>query len=217
MSMIKSMDALAQPLDFLSFARYCKCMTDLDGVLQLQTNDKVFLIEIKKDTFNHSVNKIINSPQWNVYRDLANNRLNYFIVYATHNQPIDLRVPIRAIDCKVRYLENCGKSIDVCNFEDLLDCIHYFAFKKDLDEKYYIVIRYPDKTLQYAIRKPTQKMWSMPTYANVSCDFESLESAIKYIHTRYKAKNFNKLNHYIIYRAKDDCLVKEYSYNDFNY
>ena len=221
MSMIKNIDALNQPLDYEPFTRYCKCMTDLDGVLQLEANDKIFLIEIKKDTFNHSVNKIINSSQWKLYQNLANNRPNYFIVYATHNQPIDLRVAINAIDCRVRYLENCGKSINVSNFEDLLSCIHYYAFKKDISEKHYIVIRYPNKTLHYAIRKPIQKMWSMPTYANLSCDFDSLEEAIKYINTRYKAKSvngtyFNKDNKYLVYRAKDDQLIKEYSYNDFH-
>ena len=213
MSLIKNLDALEQPLDFSPFARYCKCMSDIDSILYLK-NGKVFLIEIKKDTLNHNFEQILKSNQWQLYKELANNRPNYYLVYATHNQPIDLRVAINAIDCKVQYIETEGKALPTKDFEDLLACIHYYASIKDENETYYIIVRYEDKSLRYAIRKPIQKLWVLDKYVSISCDFQSKDEAIKYIATRYKAK-FNINNKYLLFRKKDDKLIKEFSSLDF--
>lgn len=216
MSLIRSLEALKQPLDFTRFSRYCKDMSDIDSMLRL-TNENRILLEVKKETNNHTVDKIINSNQWQILRELANNRSNYYLLYVTHNQIINANQAIDLAECKVKYLENCGISLDVSDFEDTLSCIHYLAFKK-LEEKYYIVIKYKNGEMKYAIRKPVAKKWYLDNYVSISCDFNSYDEAYKYIQTRYK-KYINVENQYLLFRknTKIDVLEKTFTFEDFKY
>ena len=215
MSLIKNIDALNQPLDFSPFVRYCKVMSDLDCILWLY-NDRILLIEIKKDTFNHTKDKIRNSYQWKLLRKIAGNRPNVYLIYATHNQPIDLRVAINSNDCIVKYIEYCGKEVTLDCSDELPDIIHYFSLKEDIsNSKYHIIVKYPDYSLQHAIRKPVGPKWTLSYYSPVSCDFESKKEAIKYIQTRFKT-DFNRNNIYILMQKDEDgndLIVKQYAVN----
>lgn len=216
MTLIRSIEALKQPLDFSPFARYCSDMSDIDGIFRLKNGNRI-LLEVKKDTFNHTPDKIINGNQWQLLREIADNRKNYYIIYATHNQQINANELINLRDCKVRYVENCNRSLDCSIYEDLLDCVHWISFLHS-EHKYYIVVKYPDGEMKYAICKPIEKMWILDKYINISCDFDNYETAFNYIKTRYK-KPMNKNNQYLLFRkdGKIDTLEKTFSFADFEY
>lgn len=221
MILIKSIDALRQPIDFSMFADYCKYMTDVDEGLKLK-NDIILLIEIKKDTFNHTKEKVCNSAQWRFLQELANNRSNIYLIYATHNQDIDANTPIKSNECEVQYIECCGKKIDLDCSNNLLEVVKYFALKQNIEEKikYHIIVKYPNYTLEHAIRQPSGPKWTLPYYSPISCDFNSKEEALRYIKTRFKTiikgKRINKDNTYILIQKDEnnnDLIIEKFSSN----
>ena len=133
MSLIKNLDALEQPLDFLPFKTYSKTMSDLDCGLWL-CNDKYLLIEVKKDTFKHSKKNIINSAQWKFLREIAGYRPDVYLIYATHTQEIDIKNPIMACNCTVQYIEYLGKELEYNINMNLLNVVKYFTNKKDFSK-----------------------------------------------------------------------------------
>ena len=57
--------------------------------------------------------------------------------------------------------------------------MHWISFLHS-EYKYYIVVKYPDGEMKYAIRKPIEKMWILDKYINISCDFDNYETAFNY-------------------------------------
>ena len=192
--MIKSLDAFFQPLQFDSLYKYCTTISDVDGIVKLN-NNKLAVIEIKKDTPNHDFINIEKSPQWALLRQLAQHK-DTFLIYATHNQVINKDVLIDAQDCIVKRLEVCGEKRDFVPGESLKQCIARLS----RPTTYKIIIEYPNGELAYAITNPCGNKWYTKTFNATVNTFLDKELALQYITAR-KTKPFNKNNKYHIVEA----------------
>lgn len=197
-SNIKSMTAFMQKIDFSSVFDLTKHGTDFDYACYL-LNDKRVVFEVKKETPNHTVEKIINSSQWQMYRDFF--KSDIYLVYATHNCEISDQ-PIPATELTVRYVELNGKPIKLENALPIRECLENLNGKKIPTDRYYIKVKYPNGTIEYANRIVMDKKWSNPCYNPKFMNFTSIDTASNYITQRY-TKAFNQKYIYEIWYIDD--------------
>ena len=183
---VKSMEAFKQKTDFCGgdVPYIIRRGTDIDFLYRL-ANNRLVAIEEKKDTVNHSVKNIINSFQWQDYRDAM--KPTTYLVYATHNCEISENedIPIEALTA--RYMELNKEEIQIPENIKLVELLNYLGSLNT----YYIKVRYPDNKKEYALKHPIENRWSCYRYWSAYVSFSTKEQAETYINTRYK-KEFNR-------------------------
>ena len=212
---IKSMDAFMQKIDFSPIFDLTKSGTDFDYACHL-LNDKKVVFEVKKETPNHQVEQIINSPQWQKYRDFI--KPEVYLVYATHNCEISATEPISANNLTIRYAEVQGKPYKLekpLPIREFLEELNGKKASTPSKERYYIKVRYPNGTIEYANRIVNNKKWSNPVYNPRFMNFLSRDTVNHYIEQRYE-KVFNQKYVYEIWYIDSDgnhSKIEESHYN----
>lgn len=183
---VKSMEAFKQKTDFCGgdVPYIIRRGTDIDFLYRL-VNNRLVAIEEKKDTVKHSVKNIINSFQWQDYRDAM--KSTTYLVYATHNYEISEHedIPIEALTA--RYMELDKEEIQIPENIKLVELLNYLGSLNT----YYIKVKYPDNKKEYALKHPIKNRWSCYKYWSAYVSFSTKEQAETYINTRYK-KEFNR-------------------------
>jgi len=195
---VKSMEAFKQKTDFCGgdVPYIIRRGSDIDFTYEL-ANDRIVAVEEKKETFNHSVDKIISSPQWKHYRKVC--RDEHYLVYATHNCEISDKedIPIEALT--VKYMETNNQEVEIPEGLKLTDLLNYLGSLNT----YYIKVHYKDDTIEYALKHPIDNRWSCNKYWSAYVSFSTKDNAIDYINTRYK-KEFNRDYIYEIWQVNED-------------
>lgn len=186
-SNIKSMQAFLQKIDFSPVFDLTKHGTDFDYACRL-LNDKKVVFEVKKETPNHTTDKIVTSQQWQLYRDFF--KSDVYLVYATHNCAISDQ-PIPADALTVKYIELNNKPLKLEDTITLRECLEKLNGKTTPVERYYIKVKYPNGKIEYANRIVKDKKWSNPIYNAKFMNFVSINTATSYIQQRY-SKPFNQ-------------------------
>lgn len=206
-SNIKSMDAFLQKIDFSSTFDLTKSGTDFDYACRT-LNDKKVVFEVKKETPNHTVGEVIGSAQWQKYQDFF--KPDVYLVYATHNCVVSVTEPIPAEKLTVRYAELNGKSLNLKNPMPVREFLEVLNEKKSTvaTERYYIKVKYPNGTIEYANRVVNNKKWSSPVYNARFMNFVSADTVSHYIEQRYE-KAFNQKYVYEIWFIDKDGQHKK--------
>ena len=211
--MIRNIQAIEQPLDFEKIMPFCSCASDVDGVLQLN-NGIMVVLEIKKETPNHLSEKIKNSAQFQILKRIIGHRSDILFIYATHSQDIDLNTPIDLGLCTVRMLSSCNTEFPVTDsIRNLADCIKFYSRINFNTLDLYLMVKYPNGTLEYCVVNPKNKVWSTRAYNPDLHRFTSYDEIRKYINTRY-IQSYNKSNEYWVFKKENgsDFLIDQYSY-----
>lgn len=195
---VKSMEAFKQKTDFCGgdVPYIIRRGTDIDFLYRL-ANKRLVAIEEKKDTVNHSVENIIESPQWQDYRDAM--KTTTYLVYATHNREIKENedIPIEALTA--RYMELDKQEIQIPENIKLTDLLNYLGSLNT----YYVKVKYKDGTTEYALKHPINNRWSCYKYWSAYVSFLTEEYARGYINIRYR-KEFNREYIYEIWYINEE-------------
>lgn len=197
---IKSPDALEQGLDFSGLFKRVKFCTDIDNLSWL-ANDKVALIESKKETFDHSVENIINSKQWKAYRSCGRDK---YIIYATHNLPIDKTKPIPLAKNIVKYVEFNEKPVTFKKGISVEECLDYLGGLG----MYYIRTQFKNGKKQFMKRIATDKHWSSSVFNPIEMGFKTLNQVKTYLNAR-KNNEFNKGRTFTVWYLNDEGELSE--------
>lgn len=211
--LIKDLHAIEQPLDFETLSHFCSCMSDVDGILQLN-NGSLVVLEIKKASEKHKWLNIKNRPQISLLKKFIGNRVDIYFIYAVHNQPIDINIPIELNSCEVLCVENNGEVLTQYENTALIDCIQDLAKFKIEKNKFYLMVKYQDGTLEYCISSPKGKVWSTSKYIEDKVTFDNCIEVENYIEARYQ-KSFNQKNEYWLFRKENgsDTLIRQFKYS----
>lgn len=208
---VKSMEAFKQKTDFCGgdVPYIIRRGTDIDFLYRL-VNDRLVAIEEKKDTINHSVKNIINSRQWQDYRDAM--KTTTYLVYATHDREIHENedIPIEALTS--RYMELDKEEIQIPENVKLTTLLNYLGSLNT----YYIKVKYPDGAKEYALKSPIGNRWSCYKYWSAYVAFMTKEQATTYIRQRYK-KDFNRSYIYEIWAIDENGVhtkIEDVSYQE---
>ncbi len=201
---IKDLQAFNQGIDFAPIGNYTKCCSDVDGLFLVNDhlgNPHVVALEVKKETINHSVEKIINSNQWKLYENAFAS--GTYLVYATHDLPIS-NEPIPTNELSVKYIEiidhENGNKIIV-----LPECFSFVEFLINLQypTKYMIKAKYRSQLEErFCVPYPTKetkKKWYTDKVMSYIL-YDTIEEARKYIDSRYKNPKYTSNIQYSIYK-----------------
>lgn len=213
--MINNIQAIEQPLDFEDLKIFFNSASDVDGLLELN-NGQLVVLEIKKDTPNHSYENIQNKSQFRLLQKLIGNRSDIIFIYATHNQPIDINIPIHLPSCEVKHIEIGGKEQEVIpEIKSLDNCIKYYSRFIYDPLNLYLMVRYPNGKLEYCVVSPKYKKWSTSNYNEEEHRFENYKEVDKYVEARY-IQGYNQNNEYWLFKKENgsDILIKQYRYKE---
>lgn len=201
---IKDLQAFNQGVDFAPIGNYTKCCSDVDGLFLVNDHlghPHIVALEVKKETPNHSVEKIINSNQWKLYENAFIS--GTYLVYATHDLPIS-NEPIPTNELSVKYIEiidhDDGNKIIVLpkrfTFVEFLINLQYptkymikAKYRSQLEERF--CVPYPTKE--------TKKKWYTDKVMSYIL-YDTIEEARKYIDSRYKNPKYTSNIQYSIYK-----------------
>lgn len=200
MENIKNEIAFRQKYDTNPLNVVQKSGTDIDWVQPLP-NNLIIINEWKKDTLNHTVENIINTPQWTTIRALAGEK--HYAIYSTHNEEISDQ-DISTDKLIVRYVELNKQpivfpvGITLKKYENALGSIGM----------YYIKVKYPQGNEEFALISPKENdNWTSTQYWSNNNAFKSEEDCLEYIKKRYE-KEFNQSYIYSIYYVESISSVK---------
>ena len=208
---IESIEAFKQKTDFCggNIPKIVRRGSDIDFTYEL-ANGRIAAIEEKKDTFDHSVENIINSWQWAHYRKVC--RDETYLIYVTHNKEISEKEDIPLDALTVRYLEVNKQEIKLERAFKLDELVNYLGSLNT----YYIKVKYKNGRIEYALKHPIDERWSGIDYFAASICFMTEEYARNYISTRYE-KDFNQEYIYEIWHIDEDgkhTKIDEIKYNE---
>lgn len=198
---IKSPDALKQGLDFSGLFPVVKYCTDIDNV-DFLANDKIALVESKKETPNTCVDNIINSKQWKIYRGLGNK--NVYLIYATHNLPIDKDKPIPLHQNTVKWVELNGEPIPFKKGISVDECVNYLGGLG----MYYIRTEFKNGTMHFMKHSETKTGWSSNKFDSKTMAFKSLKHVENYLYWRKKSV-WNKGRTFTVWYLNEDGELSE--------
>lgn len=180
---------------------------DGDIICKLMNGISV-IIEVKKDTDNHTVKDVINSNQWDTIKSAA--KESTYLIYASHNEEISDKM----IDCGnliVRYVEVYDQSQD---FKPGITLLKYLNGLSSIG-MYYIKVQYPNGNKEIALISPEEgEKWTTTEYWAGKCAFKTKEDCKEYIKKRYE-KEFNRSYIYSVWYVESMSSVKlvhEYTY-----
>ena len=206
---VKSMTAFKQKVDFLGghVTKIIKHGTDVDFLCRL-ANNRMAAVEVKKDTPNHTVEKILESTQWEDYRDSM--KSTTYLIYVTHDRPISEEdIPVEALT--VRYVEVNGQEIKELRDLKFEVVINYLG---SLDTTYMKVHYTKTDEIEYVLKHPVDNRWSTNHYWATIESFSTVNMAKGYIKHRYE-KDFNRSYIYEIWQIDGEgnhCKIEEVEY-----
>ena len=201
---IKDLQAFNQGVNFAPVGNYTKCCSDVDGLFLVNDHlgqPHIIALEVKKETSNHSVEKIINSNQWKLYENAFIE--SAYLVYATHDLPIS-NEPIPTDELHIKRVE----LIDHENGNKIFALPKNFTFVELLiniqhPNKYLIKAKYESQDEErFCVPKPTEKTnnkWYTDKVISYIL-YDTVEEARKYIDSRYKNPKYTSNIQYSIYK-----------------
>lgn len=201
---IKDLQAFNQGIDFAPVGNYTKCCSDVDGLFLVNDHlgyPHIVALEVKKETPNHSIEKIINSNQWKLYKNAFAS--GTYLVYATHNLPISSE-PIPTDELHVRHVELINHE----NESKIFVLPKNFTFVELLiniqhPNKYLIKAKYESQVEErFCVPYPTKetkKKWYTDKVMSYIL-YDTIEEARKYIDSRYKNPKYTSNIQYSIYK-----------------
>lgn len=202
-STIDDIEAIKQILNFYALYIVIEPGKITDGDIEGKLINKVcFKCEVKKKTDNHTVEKIISSNQWDVFRSIARDEV--YLIYATHNEAISDK-PIDTSTLNVEYVEQYGKEVELKKAYTLLEYLNGLSSIG----RYYITVKYPEaEKPEFALLSPREDgKWSSDKYWAKLSSFETEDECLTYIKKRYE-KEFNQSYIYSIFYVESMSSVK---------
>lgn len=203
--MIRSLEAFEQKLDFETIYPFTNICSDIDGVFQLN-NGIYVILEVKKETENHSVENFLKSKQYQLIKTILGNREDLYFVYVTHQNTIDKNIFIEAADCTVKFVRHASNDYIIDSSITLTKFIKDLSRNKYLESTYYIMVKYPDSKMHYCIIAPEKRKWSSEIYNPEQNDFKSIKEVNDYIERRFLC-GFNKDNEYWVFKKERDSTI----------
>lgn len=214
--MIRDIKAIEQPLDFSTLSPFATGMSDVDGLFQLN-NGKIVVLEVKKDTPKHDFSRIKEKIQFNLLRKLVGNRSDIILIYATHDQPIDINIPININECIVRGVEIGGIEQSIEKDMYLGEYIRDLSRVTYEQEELFLMVRYPNSQMQYCVPMPGKsRQWATDTYNTEINRFATRDEARRYVNDRFVCQDFNRRNQYFLYKIENGLysIIEQFEYKN---